>query len=218
MPIDQLNLQIKRMLPDARLAWQTLPQCPQVGLWLVDPAPLRRPFSAEEISQIETYPAYWAFCWASGQWLARTLLQTPALVADKRVLDFGAGSGVGGIAAAMAGAADVVFCDIDADAIMACQLNVQANDQADRCRMAGDVFTLSEHFDVVLAADVLYDRANLPLLDHLLTLGDTVWVADSRIRNFNHPRFERLESAESYTFPDLDESTEFRRVTLYRGC
>lgn len=212
-----LNQQICRMLPDARLLWQSLPQCPSLGLWLVDPVPLRRPFSAEEITRIETFPAYWAFCWASGQWMAHALLQTPALVAGKRVLDFGAGSGVAGIAAARAGAGEVVFCDIDDDAIQSCVLNARANGVENLCQTAGDVFALDDHFDVVLAADVLYDRANLPLLDRLLELGDEVWVADSRIRNFSHPQFQRIEAAESFTFPDLDESAEFRRVTLYRG-
>lgn len=212
-----LNQRLQRMLPDARLRWQTLPQCPQIGLWLLDPEPLRRAFTAEEIERIETYPAYWAFCWASGQWLARYLLQHPLLVKEKQVLDFGAGSGVAGIAAALAGAERVVACDIDPDAIDASRLNALANHRAQRVGYQGDVFALHETFDVVLAADVLYDRANLPLLDHLLTLGKEVWVADSRIRNFSHPAFERIDVAESFTFPDLDESAEFRCVTLYRG-
>lgn len=212
-----LNHRLKRMLPDAHLRWQTLPQCPQIGLWLLNPDPLRRAFTAEEVERIETFPAYWAFCWASGQWLAHYLLQHPLLVKGKRVLDFGAGSGVAGIAAAFADAEHVVACDIDPDAIDASRLNAIANGQEPRVDYHGDVFALSETYDVVLAADVLYDRANLPLLDHLLTLGKEVWVADSRIRNFSHPAFERVGVAESFTFPDLDESAEFRCVTLYRG-
>lgn len=205
------------MLPDARLRWQLLPQCPTMGLWLLDPEPLRRAFSPAEISTIETFPAYWAFCWASGQWLARYLLDQPDIVRGKRVLDFGSGSGVAGIAAAMAGASNVIACDIDDDALMASRLNAQANRQETCFDYAGDVFALTQHFDIVLAADVLYDRANLPLLDHLLQLGDEVWVADSRIRDFNHPSFEKIMVAESFTFPDLDESAEFRCVTIYRG-
>lgn len=215
--IATLNTQLQRMLPDARLRWQVLPQCPAIGLWLLDPDPLRRAFTSDEIATIETFPAYWAFCWASGQWLARYLLDQPEIVRDKRVLDFGAGSGVAGIAAAIAGASQVTACDIDVDAITASRLNAQANRQEARLEYAGDVFALTQHFEVVLAADVLYDRANLPLLDHLLKLGDEVWVADSRIRDFNHPAFEKIMVAESFTFPDLDESAEFRCVTIYRG-
>lgn len=217
MLLPALNTRLARMLPDARLRWQVLPQCPAIGLWLLDPDPLRRAFSPEDVASIEAYPAYWAFCWASGQWLARYLLANPAVVAGRQVLDFGAGSGVAGIAAAMAGASRVVACDIDPDAMDASMLNAHANGQAARVAYAGDVFALQESFDVVLAADVLYDRANLPLLDHLLRLGKEVWVADSRIRNFSHPAFTRVEVADAFTFPDLDESAEFRCVTLYRG-
>lgn len=215
--LDILNSRLKHMLPDAWLRWQALPQCPSIGLWLLDPDPLRRRFTPDEVAAIEAFPAYWAFCWASGQWLARYLLDNAGLVKNKTVLDFGAGSGVAGIAAAMAGAARVVACDIDADAWLATQLNAQANRQDAVVEIAGDVFALNEHFDIVLAADVLYDRANLPLLDHLLGIGGEVWVADSRIRDFHYAGFEKVMMAEAFTFPDLDESSEFRRVSLYRG-
>src|SRR5262245_33181986 len=50
---------------------------------------------------------YWAFAWAGGLALARHLLDNPSLVVGRRVLDFAAGSGVIGIAAAKAGAAEV---------------------------------------------------------------------------------------------------------------
>ncbi|CBL44411.1 conserved hypothetical protein [gamma proteobacterium HdN1] len=216
--LQHLNSRLHQMLSDASLAWQKLPQCPEIGLWLLDPALMQRSFSSDEIARIQAYPAYWAFCWASGQRLAAYLLHNQSLVAGKKVLDFGAGSGVAGIAAAKAGAAEVVFCDIDQDAIDASLLNAQANAQEAICRTSHDVFALQETFDVVLAADVLYDRANLPLLDHLLRLGRDVWVADSRIRDFSRPGFSKVMTAESFTMPDLDESCEFRRVTLYRGA
>jgi predicted nicotinamide N-methyase len=52
-------------------------------------------------------PPYWAFAWAGGQALARHLLDHPGSCAGRRVLDFGAGSGLVAIAAARAGAARV---------------------------------------------------------------------------------------------------------------
>lgn len=217
MPPTILNQHLQKMLPDARLKWQTLPQCPAIGLWLLDPVPLQRAFSAEEVATIETFPAYWAFCWASGQWLAHHLLAHPERVKGKTVLDFGAGSGVVGIAAALAGARQVLACDLDPDALLATELNARTNHQAAKIRYAGEVFSLKEQFDVVLAADVLYDRANLGLLDQLLRLGHEVWLADSRIRDFSHPAFEKISVAESFTFPDLDESAEFRTVSIYHG-
>ena len=59
-------------------------------------------------------PPYWAFAWAGGQALARYLLDNPALVAGRNVLDLGSGSGLVAIAAAKAGAARVLAADIDA--------------------------------------------------------------------------------------------------------
>ena len=48
----------------------------------------------DEMLRILDAPAYWAFCWGSGQALARYLLENPELIANKRVLDLGSGSGV----------------------------------------------------------------------------------------------------------------------------
>ena len=62
----QLNQAIQQMLDDASVSVQTLPQCEQIKLWLVEPSAMQRPFSQEEILRIQQYPAYWAFCWASG--------------------------------------------------------------------------------------------------------------------------------------------------------
>jgi predicted nicotinamide N-methyase len=39
-------------------------------------------------------PLYWVFCWASGQAMARYMMDNPQLIKGKRVLDFGCGSGV----------------------------------------------------------------------------------------------------------------------------
>ena len=50
-------------------------------------------------------PPFWAFAWPGGQALARHVLDHPALVAGRRVLDFAAGCGIAAIACARAGAA-----------------------------------------------------------------------------------------------------------------
>src|SRR5689334_13724604 len=64
-------------------------------------------------------PPYWAFAWAGGQALARYLIDHPAEVAAKSVLDFGAGSGVVAIAAAKAGAYCVCAAETDPLALAA---------------------------------------------------------------------------------------------------
>src|ERR1700731_3743927 len=68
-------------------------------------------------------PPFWAFAWAGGQALARYLLDHPAVVAGREVLDFAAGSGLVAIAAARAGAAPVVAAEIDPFAAAAIALN-----------------------------------------------------------------------------------------------
>ena len=210
-----LDERIVNMLADARLVEQSLPQCSEIKLWLVDPLPMRRKFTQEEIISIQTYPAYWAFCWASGQVLARYILDHPEIVKDKKVMDFGAGSGVVGIAAMMAGAREVVCCDIDPDALLACRANSDLNGV--ECRFHGDLFTFDESLDLLIAADVLYDKENLPLLEIFRQKATEVLIGDSRIKNFDFPLYRKIDEQESSTVPDLDELDEFRRVSLYHA-
>jgi predicted nicotinamide N-methyase len=102
-------------------------------------------------------PPYWAFAWPGGQALARHLLDHPALVRGRRVLDFAAGSGLAAIAAAKAGAASVAAADIDAFALAAIGLNAAANDVT--LEIIGDDLTDQPNaWDVVLAGDVCYER------------------------------------------------------------
>ena len=211
----ELNACIQNMLIDARISEQVLPQCPEIKLWLVDPLPMQRPFSQEEILAIQAYPAYWAFCWASGQVLARHILQNPELVKNKRVMDFGAGSGVVAIAAIMAGAKQVIACDIDPDALLSCQENAKLNQV--EFELHGDLFEFDQEIDLLIAADVLYDKANLPLLDVFLNKAPEVLVADSRVKNFDFPPYQAIGQIDSFTVPDLDELDEFRLVNLYKA-
>lgn len=206
---------IQKMLPDAQVCQQVLPQCPDIKLWLVDPQPMQRPFSQEEIIAIQAYPAYWAFCWASGQVLARYILDNPELVKGKRIMDFGAGSGIVAIAAMKAGAKHVIACDIDPDALVSCQENAKLNQV--EFQYHGDLFQFNQDIDLLIAADVLYDKANLPLLDVFLEKAPEVLVADSRVKNFNFPPYYSTHQIESFTVPDLDELNEFRQVNLYKA-
>jgi predicted nicotinamide N-methyase len=183
-------------------------------LWLIDPANMQRPFDAEETQRILHEPPYWCFCWASGLALARWLAEHPEAVRGKRVLDFGAGSGIAGIAAAQAGAAEVVACDLDPLALAACRANAALNGV--RLIESGDFVAEADPFDVLLAADVLYDRENLPLLDAFVDKARSVIVADSRVRDFRHPRYRRAAVLDACTWPDLGEPEEFRRVSLYQ--
>lgn len=210
----QLQAALGELLGDAQLVAEALPGT-DLKLWLIDANNMDRAFSPEETRRILENPPYWSFCWASGLALARFLAEQPHWVAGKRVLDFGAGSGVAGIAAMKAGALEVVACDLDPLAIEACRANAELNGVT--LEYSGDFFAEDDRFDLILVADVLYDRANLPLLDQFLSRGKQALVADSRVRDFQHPLYTRLGILEALTLPDLAEPWEFRRVSLYHA-
>lgn len=209
-----LQAALGELLGDAQLVAEALPGT-DLKLWLIDANNMDRAFSPEETRRILEDPPYWSFCWASGLALARFLAEQPQWVAGKRVLDFGAGSGVAGIAAMKAGALEVVACDLDPLAIEACWANAELNGVT--LQYSGDFFAEEDRFDLILVADVLYDRANLPLLDQFLSRGKQALVADSRVRDFQHPLYQRLGILEALTLPDLAEPWEFRRVSLYHA-
>jgi predicted nicotinamide N-methyase len=146
--------------------------------------------------------------------LARQLIEHPQEVRNKVIIDFGAGSGVVGIAAALAGARRVICCDLDEDAQLACRVNAKLNGVD--VEVLSDIGTINIEADLLVAADVLYDRDNLPLLDRLPDFARDVLIADSRIRHFTHPRYRRVGEASATTWPDLDEQKDFNEVKLYR--
>ena len=209
-----LQAALNDLLGDARLVAEPLPGT-DLRLWLIDAANMDRAFSPEETRRILEEPPYWSFCWASGLVLARWLAERPEWVRGKRVLDFGAGSGVAAIAAAKAGAVEVVACDLDPLALAACQANAALNEV--ELRYSQDFFGEEDRFDLIIVADVLYDRSNLPLLDHFLSRGREALVADSRVRGFAHPLYRRLDVLDACTSPDLAEPAEFRHVSLYHA-
>ncbi|WP_260958088.1 class I SAM-dependent methyltransferase [Pseudomonas citri] len=209
-----LQRALSGLLGDARLVACPLPGV-DLALWLIDGDNMDRAFSPEETRRILHEPPYWSFCWASGLAMARYLAEQPQWVEGKRVLDFGAGSGVAGIAAAKAGALEVVACDLDPLAIAACRANAALNEV--ELTYSTDFFAEADRFDLILVADVLYDRANLPLLDQFLSRGREALVADSRVRDFQHPLYRRIEMFQAMTLPDLAEPEEFRHVSLYHA-
>jgi predicted nicotinamide N-methyase len=187
-----------------------LPGCPEIRLGLINGDFPTGPLEPEVMQAVIREPAYWALCWGSGLALARFLLDAPHWVAGRSVVDLGSGSGIAGIAAALAGASTVTACDTDADARAATSANAALNGvQVDV------VDTLPPRADVVLMADVLYDRTNLPLLEAARHHADTVLVADSRITELPDPAYTRIAVLDSLTFPNLGEFDEFRTVHVF---
>jgi predicted nicotinamide N-methyase len=112
---------------------------------------------------------YWAELWTSAIVLAERCIASPGL-AGKRVLDLGCGLGLTGIAAAAAGA-QVLFTDYEADALAFAEWNARVNlssEELARCTFRTGDWRTPEEFgrcDVVLGADIVYERRNFsPLL------------------------------------------------------
>jgi predicted nicotinamide N-methyase len=117
--------------PDSFIRAQTsigrAPLVPELALHLADRAlPLWEATEAT-LAAGNLPPPYWAFAWPGGQAMARLLLDRPDLVAGRRVVDFGAGSGIASLAAAKSGAASVTAIDIDAFARAAIAMNAALN-------------------------------------------------------------------------------------------
>jgi predicted nicotinamide N-methyase len=140
------------------------PLTPELKLFLAtEIVPLWRK-TEDELEAMGVPPPYWAFAWAGGQALARYVLDNPSIVAGKRVLDFGAGSGIVALAAAKAGAASVLAADIDKYSIAAVTANAQAN-SVTIATAATDMIGSSEAFEVILVGDMCYER---PLAERLM--------------------------------------------------
>jgi len=197
-----------------------VPHVPEISLHVADEAVPLWQKTEEELGQMGLPPPFWAFAWAGGQALARYILDHPETVKRRRVLDLASGSGLVAIAAAMAGAAEVIANDIDAFAISAIALNAEANkvslqsetiDRLDACRPL-------EHFGTVLAGDIFYERDTaaraFSFLQRMQAQGARVLVGDPG-RSYL-PKDEMHVLAE-YAVPvsrDL-EDTEIKRTRVW---
>lgn len=149
----------RRLFIEAHTELGVAPLTPEVRLWLATEATALWEASEAFLAEKGLPPPFWAFAWAGGQALARYVLDRPETVDAKRVLDFGAGGGLVAIAAMLAGAKSAVAADVDAFAATAARLNAAENDTPIET-WTGDATRLDfRDFDVILAADVCYERA-----------------------------------------------------------
>ncbi len=160
---------------------------------------------------------FWAFAWPGGQALARYLLDHPARVAGRRVLDVATGSGIAALAAARAGAAAVDANDISDMALSAMVLNALANNLT-VTPLAGDIVGAPGRWDLIMAADVCYEapmtRALLPWLRSLAATAE-VWIADPGRAYLPQEGLEPFAEYDVPTNVEL-EDRPVRRTVLYR--
>jgi predicted nicotinamide N-methyase len=130
---------------------------------------------------------YWATPWPSGAVLAGALAEDPP-AAGARVLEIGCGLGLPSVVAARAGA-QVLATDGSSDAVAFAAHSLALNElegevaQVDWAEQ-GDALSARGPWDLVLAADVLYLKANvelaLELVPRLVAPGGEVRLADPR--------------------------------------
>src|SRR5882672_2313807 len=108
-------------------AIETPPLVPEIRLHLATEVTPIWLATEETLARNSLPPPFWAFAWAGGQALARYLLDHPAVVVGREVLDFGSGSGLVAIAAAKAGASHVTAAEIDRFAVAAIAANAALN-------------------------------------------------------------------------------------------
>jgi predicted nicotinamide N-methyase len=210
---------LHKKLP-VNLACVNLPLAGELCLYLLDETNMHRPLSSDETAAAWDEAPYWLFCWASGLAMARMLERCPELVAGKTVLDVGSGSGVVAIAAALAGAARVIACDIDAMSCAAIELNALLN-KVD-LDINQNAEALHDKVDVIVAADILYDPENFSMLDRFRKQANDVFVADSRVKKFPEKMFsdfgyQATEILHEVTIPDLGELEIHKEVRIFHA-
>lgn len=214
MNLHSINQLLHMQLPGASLSLQELPACKPLVLYLLQGGFDDSQLDQATIERISDDPPYWIFCWASGHALAGKILRGEIDVRKKTVVDFGAGSGVVAIAAALAGA-EVMTCEIDPVGNHLIALNAAANNV--QIRQFSNLSDIPQPVDLILAADVLYEKRNLQFLDLFLRHAPDVIVADSRQKNLSHPAYRQIAACRTTSFPDFGEAKEFNDVRLYRA-
>ena len=186
----------------ANLKLQPVAFVPEISIYTAHPG--------SRLSRLGDVPPYWAYAWAGGAGLARFVLDRD-LVHGLTVLDFGAGSGLVGIAAAKMGAR--VFAEeADAWGRAAVGMNAAAN---------GVVVSLKAcQPELVLCGDVFYGpevaAGVLPVLDGFRAGGARVLVGDPGRVDLPRDRLELLAEIEVRDMGDGPGRTTFCGVFDYR--
>lgn len=197
----------------ASLKLEPVPSLPGLVLYTAHPASrLSRLATADDAAP------YWAYQWAGGLALARHVRAHPDLVAGRRVLDLGAGSGLVGIVAAQAGAM-AFAAEIDINGHAAIALNAEANGVT---LALVDVDLEGEPpagIEMILGGDVFYledvARRMLPFLERCVAAGIEVLIGDPGRRDLP---IERLSVIATYPVGDVGDArdTADRVGTVYR--
>ena len=153
---------------------------------------------------------YWAYPWAGGLALARYLLDHPEIVAEKRVVDLGAGGGLVAIAAMKAGAREATAIDVDPDAIEMIALNAEANAVAVAALCGDPLDGPAPAVDLVLVGDLFYEaglaaRATA-FLDRCRLAGVGALIGDPWRAHLPRARLSQLAEYQLADFGDAPDA------------
>lgn len=163
-------------------------------------------------------PPFWAFAWPGGKALARYILDYPAFIQGKRILDFAAGCGIAAIACGIQHAGFIETADIDPLAQQACALNAKQN-HVILDKNSSDIVGQKSQWDIIFCGDVCYEA---PMTQHIwpwlkacAASGSEVIIADPG-RNYL-PKKELVPFHE-YDIPTTTELEDclIRHTVLYR--
>jgi predicted nicotinamide N-methyase len=149
---------------------------------------------------------YWAYAWGGGLALARYVLERPEIVAGRRVLDLGSGSGLVAIAAAKMGAKEVIAADIDRYAVTAIRLNAEANAVSIQPVLRDLTEGPPPTVDMLLIGDLFYAPE---LAARVLTFADRCLSANIAVLVGDPGRaflpWSRLDLLAEYPVPDFGD-------------
>jgi predicted nicotinamide N-methyase len=174
----------------------------------------------DELGEMNVPPPYWAFAWAGGQALARYVLDNAPLVAGKRVLDLGAGSGLSALAPMLAGAASCLAADIDTLALAATRLNAEANGLVVTTTNEDLLARPPDAFDVILVGDLFYERQLaervLAFIDAAVAREALVLIGDPKRNYFPRDRFTKVAEYRVPVTRELEDS-EVKTTSVWQA-
>jgi ETFB lysine methyltransferase len=149
------------------------------------PPDTRRIFAKIDVATaLQARVPYWAELWPASISLAKVLLGGGLPVAGRSVLELGSGLGLAGIAAALAGAREVMLSDHYVEALEHGVANAELNGLDDVRALYLDWRRpyVPQRYEVVIGADLLYDVRNaepvLATIDVALEAGGAAFIAD----------------------------------------